>query len=110
MNGNVTAVFHARAVSGQDSLGNDVYTDTSTTVAGCLFDPGGSVEITQGRDLVTTTPTLYAPRGTQVGAPDWVAITGVPRKFEVDGVPKVWSSATWTPDHNVVVKLREVTG
>lgn len=99
--------LHTRAVTGRDSFGNDIYTDTVTTVQGA-FDPGGSTEAVQGQDLVITQPTVYLPAGTQVAAVDAVQVAGL--MFEVDGSPNAPQNpfTGWQP--GVVVKLRGVTG
>lgn len=107
--GNLTATFQARAVTGQDVYGNDVYGTTSVDVPGCIFAPGISAEIVAGRDTVTTQPSLYTPVGTDVTALDRVIVNGV--AYEVDGTPEVYAPPFPTPAFwGPVVKLREVTG
>lgn len=96
-----------RAVTGHDGFGNDIYSNTSTTVLGA-FDPGGSVETIQGEDLVVSQPTIYLPAGTQIGSVDAVQVAG--QVFEVDGSPNAPLNpfSGWEP--GVVVRLRGVTG
>jgi hypothetical protein len=103
-----TVVLHSRTASGRDSLGNDTFTTVDTTITGCGFDPGGSVELVQGQVLVTTTPTLYAPTGTVVNPIDQVTVRGV--LHDVDGGSNDWRSPLtgWSP--GVAVKLKVVTG
>lgn len=103
-----TVTLLTRSKSGVDADGNDVYTSASTTVAGCAFDPGGSLEVVQGRDTVTTTPTVYLPPGTAAHSVDAVTVRGV--TYEVDGSPNSPTSpfTGWAP--GVVVKLKAVTG
>lgn len=102
---NVTVV--SRAVSGTDSLGNDVFTLTKTVVLGA-FAPGGSTELVQGQDIVITQPVAYLPPGTVVGPSDAVQVAGT--TYEVDGSPNAWLSpfTGWQP--GVEVRLKAVTG
>ena len=103
-----TVTLHSRTVSVRDSLGNDTYTTVDTSINGCGFDPGGSLELVQGQDLVTTTPTLYAPTGTVANPLDQITVRGV--LYDVDGGSNDWRSPLtgWTP--GVVIKLKAVTG
>jgi hypothetical protein len=97
----------SRTVTGQDSYGNDVYGETSTTVV-AAFNPGGSTELVQGQDMVTVQPTVYLPASVQPLAVDAVLVNG--QRFDVDGVTDVWQSpfTGWHPGN--VVKLKRVTG
>jgi hypothetical protein len=104
-----TATITRRALaSTKDIDGNDVYTTTAIPVPGCAFAPAGSVEVVQGRDTVTTTPTLYMPPGTVVLATD--AITFRSLLYEVDGTPAVYTNpfTGWNP--GVVARLKAVNG
>lgn len=103
-----TVTLITRSVIGRDGDGNDIYQDVQTVLPGCAFDPGGSTELVQGQDLVTTTPTLYAPAGTVIGPVDAILVAG--QTFEVDGTPNTYTNpfTGWQP--GVVVKLRAVTG
>lgn len=106
----VPVVLKTRVKSGTDTLGNDVFTETDVPTQG-VFAPGGSAELVQGQDVVTTQPTVYLPTGTAVAATDALTVNGVP--FEVDGDPLVWPPhpmTGWQPDYSVEVKLRRVTG
>lgn len=103
-----TVTLITRTVSGQDSYGNDVYTETTTDVTGA-FDPGTSAEAVQGQDLLTVQPTVYLPADVDVpSAVDAVEIAG--QRYEVDGSPNVYQSpfTGWRP--GTVVRLRRVTG
>lgn len=104
----VTATFHARTVSGQDAYGDDQYTDATTDVPGCVFDPGTSTELVQGQDMLRTQPTLYAPAGTPVSDVDRVTVNGA--TYDVDGSPNALTSpfSGWSP--GVVIRLKAVTG
>lgn len=98
--------------TGRDGDGNSTYTPTSQDVPGCMFAPGGSTELVQGQDQVTDQPTIYAPTGTNVGAPDSVIVPGF-GTYEVDGLPQAWPPhprTGWQPSNSVVVKLKRVSG
>lgn len=97
----------SRSVIGVDADGNDKFGEIRTDVLG-TFAPGSSAEVVQGRDTVTTTPSIYLPSGTVVAAIDAVVIGGV--RYEVDGVPPVWDSPYSGTSFGIEVKLREVTG
>jgi hypothetical protein len=106
----VPVTLTGRTVSGRDAFGNDVYTTIQTTLDG-VFAPGPSVEQVQGRDVVTTQPTVYLPTGTDASAVDSLTIDGL--AYEIDGEPNVWPPnpfTGWQPAYSVEVKLRRVTG
>jgi hypothetical protein len=96
-----------RTVTGTDSDGNDVYSEAQTTVSGA-YAPGGSTELIQGRDTVTTQPIVYLPAGTVVNPADNIIVAGV--RYLVDGSPNNWANpfTGWVP--GVEVKLLVVTG
>lgn len=102
------AVLHSRTVTGRDALGVDTFTTVDSTIKGCAFAPGGSVELVQGQDMVTTQPVLYMPTGTVVKPTDTVTVRGV--TYDVDGGSNDWRSpfTPWAP--GVVVNLKAVTG
>lgn len=100
----------ARAKTGVDSDGNDVYGETETVVQG-VVGPGPSSEITSAQDLVTTQPTAYLPAGVAVAAIDALEAGGL--RYEVDGDPQNWPQhpfTGWRPPLPIVVPLRRVTG
>lgn len=107
---NCTASWVQRVKSGEDSYGNDIYTDT-TVAKDAVFAPGGSVEAAVGQEQVTTQPTLYLPAPSPTPV-DEVTVNGV--TYQVDGVPQDWSAGSpftgWVPDFPVVVRLKAVTG
>jgi hypothetical protein len=108
----LTVTLIGKTVTGVDSYNDDVYGTTSTTVAGCLYAPGGSVDLVQGQEQVITQPTLYMPTGTDVTAVDQITVPGF-GTFEVDGPPQVWPPhprTGWQPTNSVVVRLKQVTG
>jgi hypothetical protein len=100
--------IHRRVVTGQDSYGNDLYSDVDELVDVIAFAPGASVEVTAGRDTITTQPAVYLPAGAQVDGLSAVTAGGV--RYEVDGNPSVWRSpfTGWAP--GVEVRLKVVTG
>lgn len=108
-----TVIFHTKgAATGRDALGNDTFSPSDQSVTACMFAPGGSTELVQGQDQVTDQPTVYAPTGTDVGAPDSVTVPGY-GTFEVDGLPQAWPPhprTGWQPSNSVVIKLKRVTG
>lgn len=106
----VPVTLKRRTVSGQDPLGNDVFTTVDVAVAG-VFAPRGSIEQLQGQDIITTQPVVYLPTGTDVDAVDAVTVNG--SLYEVDGEPNVWPPhplTGWQPEYSVEVRLRRVTG
>jgi hypothetical protein len=96
-----------RVKAAPDAFGNDTWTTATSTVSGA-FNPGTSVELVQGEDVLTTQPTVMLPPGTQVAAVDAVQVDG--DIYEVDGSPNapVNPFTGWAP--GVVVKLKRVTG
>lgn len=99
--------LHTRTVTGRDSAGADVYGSSDSTVVGA-FAPAGSVEVVQGQDTVTTSPSVYLPSGTVVNAVDQVTVRGV--TYDVAGDPQDWRHP-WTGwQAGIVVRLQAVTG
>lgn len=109
----LTVTFTTKGpVTGRNTEGNATYTPTSIAVPGCMFAPGASAELVQGQDLVTDQPTVYAPTGTQIGAPDTATVPGY-GTYDVDGSPNVWPPhpmTGWQPSNSVVVRLKGVAG
>lgn len=101
---------HSRAVTSQDVYGNDVYTSTDTAGFGA-FAPAGSIEIVQGQDTVTTTPTVYI-RDTSalpaIEAVDQVTIRGI--LYDVTGDSATWVSPYAGDTAGWVLRLQGVTG
>lgn len=79
-----------RTLSGQDERGNDTYSESSFSVSGCSVQPAASAESTDFADQLTTSITVFAPWGTNVGYLDAIVVNGL--TYEVDGVPDVWQS------------------
>lgn len=103
-----TVILHTRTGSTDDALGNTVPTWLDVTIPGCFYDAGGSLELVQGQDQVTSQAVLYLPAGTVVGPADQVTVRGT--RYEVDGSPnsdiQPWTG--WAPP--VAAKLKAVTG
>lgn len=94
-----------------DRNGNEIPgPDVEIAVDGCGFVPGGSVESDEyGRSQVITSPRVFMPAGTDVGADDRLrSPAGV--VFAVEGRPKVWRSPFSGWDAGVEVSLEDVTG
>ena len=104
----LTVTFHTKVPSGKDSHGVITYQDIDLDIPGCGFNPGGSVELVQGQDLVTSQPEVYAPAGTEVGPVDAVTVNGT--RYNVDGIPNAYQSPFSGWQTPVVVKLKAVTG
>lgn len=104
--GDVTV--HRRVLAGSDIYGNDRYTDVDADVDAIAFAPGGSTEVTQGRDTITVQPTLYLPADAVIDGLSAVTVDGV--RYDVDGRPNRWQSpfTGWAP--GVEVRLKAVTG
>lgn len=101
---------HSRTVTSQDTYGNDVYASADTAAYGA-FAPVGSVEVVQGQDTVTTTPTVYI-RDTSslpaLKAVDQVTIRGV--LYNVTGDSAIWVSPYAGDTAGWVLRLQGVTG
>lgn len=98
---------------GQDGYGNDVLTETSVAVPGCVVWPSAassSDELTAGRDTVITGLTVLAPPGTAVAPVDRVQVPGYDGTFDVVGQPADWTSPLTGSRAGVQVSLRRVTG
>lgn len=102
-----TITLHSRTGATRDGGNNDVpvYAD-STLVGG--FAPAGSVEVVQGQDTVTTTPSVYLPAGTVVKAVDQMTVRGV--LYDVQGDPQDWGHPFTGWQAGIVVRLQGVTG
>jgi len=102
-----------RTVSGQDAYGNDVFTETSTVVDGCVVWPrdgngtSGNEQV-QGKDMVIVGLSLLLPAGTVVTATDRIVVNGL--SYEVTGEPGHFSSPFTGLDPGVLVGLTRVTG
>lgn len=100
--------LHRRVITGQDVYHDDVYSDVDEDVQSLAFAPGASVEVTQGRDTITTQPTVYVPAGTEVTGTSAVTARGT--RYEVDGEPRAWISPYTGRQPGVEIRLVGVTG
>lgn len=97
-----------RTVTGQDSDGNDVYSEVASTIRGA-FGPAGSSVLMQGQTTVLTHDTLYLDEGEPTpSVVDKVIARG--RTYRIDETPDEYRNpfTGWTP--GAVVRLLEVTG
>lgn len=101
-------MLHRRVITGQDGYHNDVYADVDDSVQSLAFAPGASVEVVQGRDTITTQPTVYLPAGTVVDGTSAVTARGV--RYDVDGQPREWRSPFTGRQPGVEIRLLSVTG
>lgn len=108
-------ILHRRATVGVDSDNNDVYDWTDHPIPGCAYWPAGSVEVVQGQDRVTTTPTVAIPREslppgvTAVLPVDEITARG--ERYAVDGKPEDYGPNPFTGRQvPITVRLKEVTG
>jgi len=96
--------------SGGTAYAGTEWTEAAAVATAAVFAPGGSTELTQGGDTVTTQPTLYGLDATLgVSAFDKFIVNGQP--YEGDGDPQDGYQSPftgWAP--GVVVKLKKVTG
>ena len=60
--------------------------------AGCLLEPGASVEVLGGRDVASDVWTLYLPADAEIDETCQVEVDGV--AYAVDGVPAYWTKTT----------------
>lgn len=106
--GETVTLLRQGATGTPDVDGNLVYQYNPVTIPGCVFASSGSVELVQGRDIVTSQPKVYMPHGTVVTPYDRVTARGV--TYEVDGSPNddVSPFTYWAP--GVEVRLKGVTG
>ena len=82
---------------------------TSASIVGCAIDPGGSSEVhTVNREQITTTPTLYAPYGSDILPADRIVASGV--TWEVDGRGGQWMSPFTGTEFGAAFPLRLVEG
>lgn len=104
-----TVTLVARAVTGRDRYGNDVYTDTRTDSPGWVVWPSGlGAEVTQGQDIATDNLTCIAPVGTVLASVDRVEVAG--KSYEVQGNPWSWQSPFTGTQPGVQVELKAVSG
>lgn len=110
-------ILHRRgAKTGQDGYGKDQYApEANYTLNGCAYWPAGSVEVVQGQDRVTATPTVAIPREslptgvTSILPTDEITARG--DRLAVDGKPEDYGPNPFTGRQvPITVRLKEVTG
>lgn len=104
----VQYVKRSKTPGGSTYSGNE-WTDAAAVATAAVFAPGGSAELTQGGDVITTQPTLYGVDPTLgVSAFDAFIVNG--DRYEVDGDPEVYVNPFTGTAPGPVVRLRKVTG
>jgi hypothetical protein len=107
----------ARTASGQDSDGNDAFTESQTVVTQCIFWPrlsargsatANSGEYLQGGDRVIYGLSGLVPPGTVIDETDRVIARG--ELYEVDGKPALWLSPLTGTQGGTEVNLTRITG
>jgi len=100
--------LHGRTVTGQDSDGNDVYSDAPTTLTGVPVWPRSSTELVQGQDTLIVGLSALLPAGTDVSSVDRVTVYG--KDYDIDGEPGTFRSPFTNLDPGVLVNLTRATG
>jgi hypothetical protein len=98
-----------RTVTGQDDYGNDVYSEKSRVVSGCVLSPGNTSEDIQGTASVLSDVILHAPLGTAIGPYDAVLLSDGQR-YRAAGQPKNWVSPFTGSSSLIEVPLARITG
>ena len=104
-----TVIVVRRVVTGADSYGNDVLSETRTPVGGCAISPAFSSEEVNGTEQVVVNTAIHMPSGTDVTDID--ALIGPDgMEYEVIGIPDTWQSPFTGTQSMVEVKVKKVTG
>lgn len=88
--------------------GDEGHEPDALEIEDCAFNPGGSAEVSaDGRSIVTTNPTVYAPIDADVKAGDRLVVHGV--AYDVDGNPAAWRNpfTGWAAGMAVSLELVE---
>ena len=84
-------VVHTRTITGQDSDGNDVWTDTDTPYPRVTLYPRESIELVQGQDLnVIGLTAVFIP---SIALDSTAEITARGSRWKVDGEPAQYHSS-----------------
>lgn len=96
--------------TGNDARGNEVETwGTAVDLGIYAFNPGGTSEpFTPGHDRVVSTPTIYVPSGTVVGAHDKITVRG--KEYTVDGDMLDFRNPYGSEMNGIAIGLKAVTG
>ena len=93
-----------------EATARDWASAASVSIVGCAIDPGGSSETrTVNREQITTTPTLYAPYGSDVLPSDRIT-DPAGKTWEVDGYGGQWRSPFTGTEFGDAFPLRLVEG
>jgi|SRR5215472_5634051 len=103
-----TVTVVKRTVSGQDSLGNDTYTETTFDVTPCVVQSSGSVETVQFTDQVSDDITVFLPYGTDLQAIYAIQWNGL--RYEVQGNPQMWQSPFSGHTSPIQIRATRITG
>lgn len=103
-----TVVLVRRVRSGRDVYGDDVFTESETTLTGVPAWPTSSREDVQGADTIFDLVTVYLPAGTDVESIDAVLVYG--GRYEVVGQPQPFVSPFSGFNPGLPVSLERVTG
>lgn len=96
---------------GKDARGNEIekWATTATDLGIYAFNPGTTSEpFTAGHDRVITTPSIYVPSGTVVGAHDKITVRG--KEYTVDGDMRDYRNPYGAVMDGIVIELKAVTG
>lgn len=109
-NGDTADVYRPTETEGRYKDAVRTYPDEpSHSLDNCALDPGGSIEVSDGRTAVVTTPKLYRPGpAPDLLAADHVVVRG--QRYEVTGEPHVYVSPFAGVADGCVVDLRRVDG
>lgn len=97
-----------RVAAGEDSEGNETWSETTTTYPRCAFDPAIGFESTSNQDQVSTQPQVYLPYTAVVDSYSVLLVRG--DRYEVDGVPAKWANPFTGTAFGIQVPLKRVSG
>ncbi len=90
-------VVRALQVSDHGTTQPDWSQATTTTVAGCSFQPSSGIDDIKNRSAVGGPAALYMPAGTDITGYDRVVLNG--KTYEVVGEPEAWEGPTPRLNH-----------
>lgn len=79
-------------------------------IPNCAFDPGGTTEINDLGERVTTRPTLYGPYDADIESDDQVIVPGDDRPWEVAGDIARWANPYTGDRPGSVIELARYRG
>lgn len=105
----VTVTLVKVVKSGISPRGNDLFTETSTDIPGCAFQPQQTSEQTQGAEELIASAKVWMPiKEGQITFADKIIYEG--RTYQVDGLPKHFVSPWTGAQAPLQVDLKEVEG